>query len=80
MKSPLILLFARNGDFAQSVRFLTALVTKAEARSGLQIQGHPFLAKPISIPELVAGIERNLPALSHDGHVASFGVANVTNN
>jgi CheY-like chemotaxis protein len=42
--------------------FLTALVTKAEARSGLQIDGHPFLAKPISIPELVAGIERNLPA------------------
>jgi CheY-like chemotaxis protein len=44
--------------------FVTALVTKAEARSGLQIQGHPFLAKPISIPELVAGIERNLPSLS----------------
>jgi CheY-like chemotaxis protein len=42
--------------------FLTALVTKAEARSGVQIQGHPFLAKPISIPELVAGIERYLPA------------------
>ena len=42
--------------------FLTALVTKAEAKSGLEIQGHPFLAKPISIPELVAGIERNLPA------------------
>jgi CheY-like chemotaxis protein len=42
--------------------FLTALVTKAEARSGLKIDGHPFLAKPISIPELVAGIERNLPA------------------
>ena len=42
--------------------FLTALVTKAETRSGLQIQGHPFLAKPISIPELVAGIERHLPA------------------
>src|SRR5438309_10211538 len=42
--------------------FLTALVTKAEARSGLQIQRHPFLAKPISIPELVAGIERYLPA------------------
>jgi CheY-like chemotaxis protein len=41
--------------------FLTALVTKAEARSGLHIQGHPFLAKPISIPDLVAGIERNLP-------------------
>jgi CheY-like chemotaxis protein len=44
------------------VVFLTALVTKAEARSGLQIQGHAFLAKPISIPELVAGIERYLPA------------------
>jgi CheY-like chemotaxis protein len=44
------------------VVFLTALVTKAEARSGFQIQGHPFLAKPISLPELVAGIERNLPA------------------
>ena len=44
------------------VVFLTALVTKAETRLGLQIQGHPFLAKPISIPELVAGIERNLPA------------------
>jgi CheY-like chemotaxis protein len=42
--------------------FLTALVTKAEANAGLQIQGHPFLAKPIDIPELVAGIERNLPA------------------
>jgi CheY-like chemotaxis protein len=44
------------------VVFLTALVTKAEARSGMEIQGHPFLAKPISIPDLVAGIERNLPA------------------
>ena len=44
------------------VVFLTALVTKAEARSGLEIQGHPFLAKPISIPDLVAGIEQNLPA------------------
>jgi len=44
------------------VVFLTALVTKAEERSGLQIQGYPFLAKPISIPELVAGIERYLPA------------------
>jgi CheY-like chemotaxis protein len=42
--------------------FLTALVTRAEARAGLQIEGHPFLAKPISIPELVAGIERTLPA------------------
>jgi CheY-like chemotaxis protein len=44
------------------VVFLTALVTKTEARSGLRIQGHPFLAKPISIPDLVAGIKRYLPA------------------
>ena len=47
--------------------FLTALVTKAEARSGLRIQGHPFLAKPISIPDLVAGIERYLPAHAPSG-------------
>jgi len=42
--------------------FLTALVTKAETKAGLRIQGHPFLAKPISIPELINGIEENLPA------------------
>ena len=41
--------------------FLTALVTRAEAKSGLNIQGHPFLAKPISIPELVNAIEEHLP-------------------
>jgi CheY-like chemotaxis protein len=42
--------------------FLTALVTKAETKSGLQIQGHPFLAKPINVPELINAIEENLPA------------------
>jgi CheY-like chemotaxis protein len=42
--------------------FLTALVTKAEGKSGLRLQGHPFLAKPISLPELIEGIEKNLPA------------------
>jgi CheY-like chemotaxis protein len=42
--------------------FLTALVTRAEAKSGLSIQGHPILAKPVSIPELVNAIEQNLPA------------------
>jgi len=42
--------------------FLTALVTKAETTSGLRIHGHPFLAKPISIPDLITGIEENLPA------------------
>jgi two-component system OmpR family response regulator len=41
--------------------FLTALVTRAEAKNGLHIQGHPFLAKPISIPELISAIEENLP-------------------
>ena len=42
--------------------FLTALVTRAEAKSGLHIQGHPFLAKPVSIPELINAIEQHLPA------------------
>src|SRR6266536_1433054 len=42
--------------------FLTALVTKAETKTGLRIQGHPFLAKPINIPELINAIEENLPA------------------
>ena len=41
--------------------FLTALVTRAEAKSGLNIQGHPFLAKPVSIPELINAIERHFP-------------------
>jgi two-component system, OmpR family, response regulator len=42
--------------------FLTALVTEPETKTGLRIQGHPFLAKPINIPELINGIEENLPA------------------
>ena len=42
--------------------FLTALVTKSEAEAGLRIQGHPFVAKPISIPDLIKAIEENLPA------------------
>jgi two-component system, OmpR family, response regulator len=42
--------------------FLTALVTTAEGRAGLRIHGHPFLAKPISLPDLIQGIEENLPA------------------
>ena len=44
------------------VVFLTALVTKAEAKAGLHIQGHSFIAKPISIPDLIKGIEENLRA------------------
>ena len=47
--------------------FLTALVTRAEAKSGLRIQGHSFLAKPVSIPELINAIEEHFPvgAASH---------------
>jgi CheY-like chemotaxis protein len=42
--------------------FLTALVTHSEANSGLHVQGHPLVAKPISIPELIDAIEKHLPA------------------
>ena len=49
-----------------AIIFLTALVTKAEAKAGLHIQGHPVLAKPIDIPELINRVEENLPA-----HMAS---------
>jgi CheY-like chemotaxis protein len=50
--------------------FLTALVTRAEAKSGLNIQGHAFLAKPVSIPELINAIERRLPVRT-TSHVLS---------
>src|SRR5262245_24876013 len=42
--------------------FLTALVTRAEANSGLHIDVHPFLAKPINIQELINTIEGQLAA------------------
>lgn len=41
--------------------FLTALVTRSEASTGLHIDGHPFLAKPINIQELINAIEARLP-------------------
>jgi CheY-like chemotaxis protein len=41
--------------------FLTALVTKAEGKAGLRIEGHPFLAKPITLEDLIDAIESNLP-------------------
>ena len=44
--------------------FVTALATHGEAKSGLHIQGHPLVAKPISIPELIDAIEKHLPARS----------------
>ena len=42
--------------------FLTALVTRAEANTGLHIDEHPFLAKPIDIQELIKTIEVHVPA------------------
>jgi len=50
------------------VVFLTALVTKAETKSGLEIEGHPFLAKPISFRELIERIEENLPWRARSVH------------
>jgi two-component system OmpR family response regulator len=47
--------------------FLTALVTKGETQNGLEIQGHSFLAKPISIHELIEAIDRYLPARAKFG-------------
>jgi two-component system, OmpR family, response regulator len=40
--------------------FLTALVTRAEVNKGLAIDGHSFLAKPISIPEVIEAIEQHV--------------------
>jgi CheY-like chemotaxis protein len=40
--------------------FLTALVTPTEARAGVHIDGHPFLAKPINIQELIRTIDEHL--------------------
>ena len=51
--------------------FLTALVTEPETKTGLRIQGHRSLGKPISIPELINGIEESLPA--HDLSESSHG-------
>jgi CheY-like chemotaxis protein len=42
--------------------FLTALVTPTEARAGVHIDGHPFLAKPINIQELIRTIDEHLSA------------------
>jgi CheY-like chemotaxis protein len=40
--------------------FQTGLVTTVEARSGVRIDGHPIVAKPINIPELIEAIEKHL--------------------
>jgi CheY-like chemotaxis protein len=40
--------------------FLTAVATSAEVKAGVSFQGHPVLAKPINILELINRIEDNL--------------------
>ena len=49
--------------------FLTKLVTRAEAKSGLQFQAHPLVAKPVSIPELIEAIEKYLPERTNDSRL-----------
>ena len=40
-----------------------AKAAKAEAaKAGFRIQGHPVVAKPVNISELIERIEENLPA------------------
>lgn len=48
------------------IAFMTAIVSKQEAeQQGGLIGGHPFIAKPVSVEELVMFIEQHLP---HDSH------------
>jgi two-component system, OmpR family, response regulator len=42
--------------------FLTALVTPSEVKAGVHIDGHPFLAKPVNIQELISTIDEHLSA------------------
>jgi CheY-like chemotaxis protein len=41
--------------------FLTGLATEAQAKAGISFQGHPVLAKPINILELINRIEKICP-------------------
>jgi putative two-component system response regulator len=45
-----------------AIIFLMPLVTEVEAKSGLNIQGRPILAKPVNIPELINTIKEHLTA------------------
>lgn len=43
------------------VVFLTAIVTKREVvAKGSNIGGHPFIAKPVTLENLISGIEKNI--------------------
>jgi DNA-binding response OmpR family regulator len=41
--------------------FVTALITREEARDVRRIEGHRVLAKPMSTSELIKVVEENLP-------------------
>ena len=43
------------------ILFLTAVATEAQAKAGISFQGHPVLAKPINILELINRIEKICP-------------------
>lgn len=52
-----------DADLRQTpVIFVTALVTKSEAKNGFQIGDHSFLAKPVDFSELLGTIDRHLEA------------------
>ena len=43
------------------VVFLTAIVTKKEVdKKGSRIGGHPFIAKPVTLENLISDIEKNI--------------------
>ncbi len=44
------------------VIFLTGLVTHRESDPGLRIAGHRYLAKPVTLPELINSIDAELPS------------------
>src|SRR5207245_11115470 len=56
--------------------FLTALVTRPETNTGLRIEGHRSLAKPINIPQLIDHIEESLP---HAMRASASGVRRESN-
>ena len=44
--------------------FVTALITREEARDGRRIEGHRVVAKPTNSSELINVVEKNLPRCS----------------
>ena len=58
---------ARVNYIRGQVRMLITVGPSGRVSLAHVVQGHPFLAKPVSIPELIDAIERHLPmrATSH---------------